>query len=195
VKTNRLLLVALLLLITAHRLPAPIVEQSPTPSATAAPIAKPKRTSRGSSTPAPERSAMPKPKPTVMVSAARAAPTDDLVFDRLDQWATDLQKQAMNWNSNCANFGRNHDSGGCQRALEELKAQFKHFGELAGEYHSNGTDCRATLRQRWIQYRSRQFAFDVEYAGVRNTARQSEEFVLNKEEHELREEFKKCTGK
>ncbi len=130
------------------------------------------------------------------ISAAPATPTGDPVFDRLDQWATDLQRQSMNWNSNCANFARgNHESGGCQRSLEELKAQWKHFVELAGEYHSDGTDCRAILRQRWIQFRIRQFAFDLKYAGIRNTARQSEEFVLNREMRELKEELKKCTGK
>ena len=129
------------------------------------------------------------------ISVASAAPTDDLVFDRLDQWATDLQKQAMNWNSNCAKYGRNHDSGGCQRSLEALQAQQKQFVQLAGEYHSNGTDCRAILRQRWIQFRIRQFTFDLKYAGIRDTARQSEEFGLNRQMSELREELKKCTGK
>ena len=130
------------------------------------------------------------------ISAAHAAPNEDLVFNRLDQWATDLQKQTMNWNSNCAGRARgNHESEGCQRTLEELKAQWKHFVELAGEYHSNGTDCRAILRQRWIQFQSRVFAFDLKYAGIRDTARQSEEFVLNGQGRELKEELKKCTGK
>ena len=101
----------------------------------------------------------------------------------------------MNWNSNCAKFGRNHDTGDCQRSLEALKAQWKQFVELAGEYHSNGADCRAILRQRWIQYRIRQCAYNLKYGGIRDTAKQSEDFALNKEERELKEEFKKCTGK
>jgi hypothetical protein len=102
----------------------------------------------------------------------------------------------VNWDSNCSGraFG-NHESGPCQRSLEALKAQWKHFGELAGEYHSNGTDCRAILHQRWIQFKIREFAFDLKYAGIRNTARQSEEFVLHGEERELKEQLKKSTGK
>jgi hypothetical protein len=132
------------------------------------------------------------------ISAALAAPTDDPNFDRLDQLATDLLRQGQNWDRDCAFPTARRDpmqDNRCRRALEALQGKWKQFIELAGQYHSNGSDCRAILQQRWIQFRIREFTFNLKYTGVRNTARLSEEFALHREGRELQEETKNCMGK
>ena len=127
------------------------------------------------------------------ISAALPAPSGDPTFDRLDQWATNLDNQGQNWDHQCS--GSHLLTPTCQKRLEDLKAQCKQFIELAGQYHPNGSDFRAILHQRWIRFRIRSFTFNLKYAGVLDTSRQSQDSELAREKAELEREIKQCTGK
>ena len=131
------------------------------------------------------------------ISPALAAPTDDPTFDRLDQWATNLDNQGQNWSQQCTRIlrGNSLNSLNCQHRLKALQDQWKQFIKLAGQYKSNGTGCRAMLNQRWIQFRIRSFTFNLKYAGSPDTSRQAEEFELRREGLQLKQEIKNCTGK
>lgn len=119
---------------------------------------------------------------------------NDIVFDKLELWAVAMEKQGREWDSNCV-FGPEIDQAKCERVLGALKPQWAKFIELAGQYHSNGADCRAALRQRWIGMRIQQFALNLRYVGIRDTSRPSAEFSVLKNRNDLMAEIKKCTGK
>jgi len=82
----------------------------------------------------------------------------------------------------------------CAMKREKAKAQYTNFIAVASQYKSQGTGCRAILRQRIIQDMIRNAHWNLDCWGVRATGCAQEKMAIKREGQAISREIQNCIG-